>query len=152
MGVEIERKFLVKKEIWEKEKKPQGELYIQGYLMSGNSNTVRVRITPRGAFLTLKTARKGFSRGEFEYSIPKEEANEILKLMAVSLIEKVRFKIEFEGNVWEVDEFLGANSGLILAEIELKEENQFLKIPDWVGEEVSDRSEYYNSNLAKSRM
>ncbi len=146
MGIEIERKFLVIKDDWRALGTPVR--YAQGYLVADGTRTVRVRIAGNEGFLTIKGAQSGISRAEFEYTIPVEDANSILRLSASSIVEKFRTKINFEGNIWEVDEFEGENKGLILAEIELKSEAESFTIPSWIGEEVTYDLRYYNSRLS----
>ncbi|MCY7321056.1 MAG: CYTH domain-containing protein [Phormidesmis sp. CAN_BIN36] len=146
MGIEIERKFLVTHDRW-RELAP-GVLYRQGYVPTQPGRTVRVRVAGDQAFITLKGATQGIARSEFEYPIPVEDANEILNVLCASpLIEKYRHKIDLNGLVWEVDEFLGENQGLIIAEVELENADQAIELPDWVDEDVSHDPRYYNSNL-----
>jgi adenylate cyclase len=148
MGVEIERKFLVDHEKWGKLVKAAGTHFRQGYLLNTNDKTIRVRTTDKQGFITLKGAGSGISRKEFEYKIPAEEGIELLDIFAESEIEKIRFRIHFKGKLWEVDEFLGGNEGLIMAEIELQSETEDFKLPDWIIEEVSDDHRYFNSYLS----
>ncbi|WP_063776736.1 CYTH domain-containing protein [Microvirga massiliensis] len=145
MPVEIERKFLVTHDGW---RKPEpGQRYRQGYLCKGEV-TVRVRrVGPRG-FLTIKGGGNGRVRPEFEYEIPVVEAEELFKLCHGRLIEKVRHEVLHAGMVWHVDEFVGENAGLILAEVELSHPGQPVVLPDWVGEEVTSDGRYRNSRLA----
>jgi adenylate cyclase len=148
MGIEIERKFLVKSDGW----RSIGErkFYQQGYLLIDKLRTIRVRIIEDKSYLTIKGATTGISRDEFEYEIPVEDAKIILdKLCEKPIIEKYRSKIEIDNIIWEVDEFIGANNGLILAEVELKSEDQKIVLPDWIGEEVSGNKRYNNSYLVK---
>ena len=146
MSLEIERKFLVKNDNWRRMAK--GEYYRQGYLSIDKERTVRVRETGDRGFLTIKGLSEGSIRREFEYKIPLTEAKQILdKLCLQPLIEKKRYKIDYEQMVWEVDEFLGENEGLIIAEIELQYPDQKFKKPDWLGEEVTGDSAYYNASL-----
>jgi len=147
MSREIERKFLVLNDDYKKE--TNGILYRQGYLCANPKRTVRVRIVGDTGYLTIKGASKGATHAEFEYSIPKEDAEELLLLCETPLIEKYRYIIPFKGNTWEVDEFLGENKGLIIAEIELESETQEFELPPWVGVEVTSDPRYYNSNLAR---
>jgi adenylate cyclase len=147
MGVEIERKFLLAGDGWRALGKPV--LLRQGYLSLEPARVVRVRVDGDKAYITIKGKGKGASRGEWEYPIPLADANELLELCKQPFIEKYRRKIEFEGNMWEVDEFLGANQGLVLAEIELDSEDQAFDKPDWIGEDVTHDKRYYNSNLVK---
>ena len=147
MAKEIERKFLVKKELF----KPtvEGEYIAQGYLSSTPERTVRVRIKNHCGYLTIKGRNTGISRSEFEYEIPENEAKELLELCEPSIIIKHRYNINFNGSKWEVDLFEGDNEGLIVAEIELKSEDEIFSKPDWIDEEVSFDVRYYNSNLSK---
>jgi CYTH domain-containing protein len=148
MGTEIERKFLVTGEAW-RSLGPK-TLYRQGYLPSQDPTTVRVRIVDQQAYLTIKGQNTGLSRLEFEYAIPLADAQALLENLCRSpLIEKYRYRIPWRGFLWEVDEFLGENAGLILAEVELESETQNPPLPDWLGPEVSHDPRYYNSNLAQ---
>jgi adenylate cyclase len=120
----------------------------QGYLCSQRERVVRVRIEGGRGVLTIKGANQGASRGEWEYEIPVAEAAELLdSLCERPLIEKYRRRIVHGAHVWEVDEFLGANAGLVVAEIELSVEDEAFDKPDWVGEEVTADVRYLNSNL-----
>jgi len=148
MGVEIERKFLLQGDAWRG--LGQAVLLRQGYLSSTRERVVRVRIEGEQAMLTIKGANVGATRGEWEYPIPLADAVELLDgLCEQPLIEKVRHRIEHAGMVWEVDEFLGANAGLIVAEIELASEDQPFEKPEWIGAEVSGDARYYNANLIR---
>ena len=147
MGVEIERKFLLNGDQWRALGQPL--LLRQGYLSSTPARVVRVRIEGEQAFMTVKGKSVGATRGEWEYPIPLLDANELLALCEQPLVEKYRRKIEFAGNVWEVDEFLGANAGLVVAEIELFSENQQFERPEWIGAEVTHDARYFNSALAR---
>lgn len=146
MSIEIERKFLVKNDSWKALAEPV--YYRQAYLNEPGGNTVRVRMEGEKAKLTIKGKSKNISRVEIEYDIPVEDAQALFALAQTPSVEKYRRKIPFAGNVWEVDEFLGDNQGLVVAEIELKSEDQPFEKPDWVGVEVSHDKRYTNSNLA----
>ena len=148
MGVEIERKFLVDKDKWQQLAKPAGSVYKQGYILSDDKRTVRIRVTDKVAYITLKGGTTGISRSEFEYAIPADEGNQILAAFATSSIQKVRYNINYAGDLWEVDVFDGDNEGLIVAEIELDSEDQPFEKPDWVTEEVSDDYRYTNASLS----
>jgi CYTH domain-containing protein len=101
-------------------------------------------------YLTIKGLTEGFSRPEYEYPIPAADAQEMLdKLCESPLIEKTRYKIDLAGLTWEIDEFAGENQGLIVAEVELSDENHIIELPDWIDKEVSGDSRYYNVNLAQ---
>ena len=148
MGVEIERKFLLASSAWRSLGQPV--LLRQGYLSSDPARVVRVRIEGDLAWLTIKGPSVGAARGEWEYPIPAPDAAELLeRLCQQPIIEKYRRRIDFDGMVWEVDEFLGANAGLVVAEIELQTETQAFVQPDWIGLEVTGDARYYNSSLVK---
>ncbi len=149
MGREIERKFLVRHEAWHPDRS-KGERYRQGYLSSHPNQTVRVRTADRRAFLTIKGAPQGIARLEFEYAIPVQDAEEILdRLCSHPLIEKIRYHETYGGHVWDVDEFLGANAGLIVAEVEVPTVDAHVELPPWVGKEVSGDPRYLNVNLTQ---
>jgi adenylate cyclase len=143
--IEIERKFLVSGEDWRKSK---GIRYTQGYLSHDKERTVRVRLAGKQAFLCVKGISRGFSRNEFEYEIPADDAEHLLKLCAGVLIQKVRHTVIHKGLKWEVDEFFGDNTGLIVAEVELESEDQIFEKPPWLGREVTHDPRYFNSSLA----
>lgn len=148
MSKEIERKFLVNGNAWRT--LAQGVLYRQGYLNSAKERTVRVRTAGEKGFLTVKGITNGVTRSEFEYEIPFADADEMLSGLAEKpLIEKRRFKIPAGALVWEIDEFLGENAGLIVAEIELPDEDAPFERPDWLGREVSNDPRFFNSNLVR---
>lgn len=148
MGVEIERKFLVRNQDWKA--LGQGVLLRQGYLSSAPERIVRVRIEGDAAMLTIKGRTSGMTRSEWEYPIPIEDAQAFLdNLCERPIIEKYRYRIPFEGLVWEVDEFLGENAGLIVAEVELESEQQVFAKPEWIGEEVTHDTRYFNANLLR---
>jgi adenylate cyclase len=147
MAIEIERKFLVVGDAW---RDAPAVFYSQGYLNRDKARTVRVRIAGEEAFLTVKGASVGASRAEFEYPIPLWDARELLAMCEQPLIEKNRRKIPHEGLIWEVDEFLGENLGLIVAELELPAEDAVFTRPDWIGEEVTGDARYFNSNLSRT--
>ena len=148
MAKEIERKFLVKGDAWRA--LAMGTTYRQGYLNSAKERTVRVRTAEDKAFLTIKGLTVGATRAEYKYEIPFDEGKEMLDALAEKpLIEKKRYKICVGDLTWEIDEFLGDNAGLIVAEVELKSENQAFDSPAWLGEEVTGDPRYYNANLIK---
>ncbi len=148
MGLEIERKFLLKNDSWRAQVRRSTNC-AQGYLSFGPPVTVRVRLTPEKAFLCVKGANTGISRQEFEYAIPPEEAEELLLLCQGRLIKKTRHLVDFGGLTWEIDEFFGDNAGLFVAEVELQSPDQEFERPDWLGEEVSGNPAYYNANMAR---
>ncbi len=146
MATEIERKFLVTSDEYRQLASPI--YYKQGYLLNEPEFIKRVRVAGEKAYVTVKSKNIGITRSEFEQETPIEEAIEMLeKIDDAKIIEKYRYKIEYAGKVWEVDEFLGANKGLVVAEIELNSESESFEKPNWIGVEVSEDSRYYNSNL-----
>jgi len=148
MAQEIERKFLVNKALLGA--LPVGQRLCQGYIPTSNSSTVRVRIAGDQAFLTLKGPSQVVTRSEFEYPIPLVEAEAMLQeLCESSRIEKTRYLLEHEGHTWELDVFADSNEGLLVAELELEDENEAFARPPWLGEEVSHDPRYFNSNLVK---
>ena len=147
MGIEIERKFLVASDAWRQQARTATR-FSQGYLSRDPARTVRVRIAGPQAFLTIKGATTGASRAEFEYPVPVDDAQQLLALSDGPVVEKVRHLCVVEGMTWEVDEFLGANAGLVVAEIELRSEDQAFVRPAWLGAEVTGDARYVNANLA----
>lgn len=145
MAIEIERKFLVTGTDW---RTAEPLRIAQGYLNRDKQRTVRVRIAGAQAFLTVKGVSTGASRLEFEYGIPVPDAEALLGLCDGPLVEKWRHRVTHAGLLWEVDEFLGENAGLVVAEVELSSEAQVIALPAWVGAEVTHDSRYFNSNLA----
>lgn len=149
MPLEIERKFLVRSDAWRAEVQSR-ELLRQGYLTGGSRCSIRTRIAGDQAWLNIKAKRSGMTRLEFEYAIPRIDADEILnELCSRPLLEKYRHRIAAGELVWEIDEFLGENAGLVVAEIELPSETAEFSRPDWLGEEVTEDERYYNFNLAQ---
>jgi adenylate cyclase len=150
MPLEIERKFLVVGNAW-RSPEPPGTRFRQGYLSLDPERTVRVRLAgPRG-WLTIKGPGAGATRLEYEYPIPVQHAVELLECLCIQpLIEKTRYRVEHAGLVWEVDEFEADNAGLVLAEIELSDPDQSIVLPEWVGEEVTGDTRYYNASLVSN--
>lgn len=146
MAIEIEHKYLVKNDNY-KEISTASFHIMQGYLSREPERTVRVRIKDDKGFLTIKGKNKGASRAEFEYEIPLEDALSMLDMCLPPILEKVRYIVPFDGHIWEVDEFFGDRSGLVTAEIELKSDDEDYGHPDFIGENVTGDSRYYNSNL-----
>ena len=147
MGREIERKFLVQGEAWKS--LASGTAMRQGYLSTDPERVVRVRVEGERAALTIKSKAVGAIRGEWEYAIPKSDAEELLTLCLRPLIEKSRYRIEHAGMLWEIDEFFGDNAGLVVAEIELQSEDQQFDKPHWIADEVTYDTRYFNSNLLR---
>jgi len=144
MAIEIERKFKIINNDWKSSiLKKNG--FRQGYLGTDALSSTRIRITDESAFLNIKSATLGIYRNEYEYEIPLTDATEILENLAHKpLIEKTRYYVAHQGHTWEIDVFEGDNEGLVVAEIELRHENESFAIPRWIGEEVSDDKRYYN--------
>jgi len=149
MAQEIERKFLVKGEF--KSLATIALRITQGYLSSVPERTVRVRIKGKKGYITIKgiVNKSGVSRFEWEKEIPVEEANQLLKLCEPGIIDKTRYLIKAGHHTYEVDEFYGDNEGLIVAEIELKDEFEDFIRPNWLGKEVTGDKKYFNSMLMK---
>ena len=151
MGREIERKFLLKDDSWRKSPGMEGSLFCsQAYfaMAEPEKGCVRVRIMGEKAFLTIKGPAKGFSRSEFEYEIPRKDAEEMMVLPAAgSRLEKKRYFVREGGFLWEIDEFLGENFPLVLAEIELPGEDTSFPVPSFIGKEVTGDKRYYNGFL-----
>lgn len=150
MLIEIERKFLVWSEAFKNESKRHTRI-VQGFLNTDSLRTVRVRIKGDMGFLTVKGIGNdgGTARFEWEIGIPPQEAEALLKLAEPGVIEKIRYEVPMGGHLFEVDEFFGENRGLIVAEIELRHEDEPFDRPDWLGEEVTGIEKYYNSQLSK---
>jgi CYTH domain-containing protein len=151
MKIEIERKFLVSGDGW-RSATGAGLPCEQGYISSGADQvTVRVRRIGNKGFLTLKGAAQGISRPELEYEIPVSEAEYMLKnFCGDRIVSKTRYLVKIEGFTWEIDEFSGKNTGLVLAEIELETAGQPFSRPNWLGEEVSSDLRYTNARLAEN--
>lgn len=149
MATEIERKFLVTSDVW-RETADSGTRFRQGYLIGAEKASVRVRIEGDKANLNIKSATLGVRRQEYEYEIPLAEAEEMLDTLCEQpQIEKVRYHVPVGTHTWEVDVFAGDNEGLIVAEVELTDEEESFERPTWVGKEVSDDTRYYNVCLTK---
>ena len=146
MALEIERKFLLKDDGW-RAIASLGHVIKQGYLNSTKARTVRVRLMDGQGFLTIKGQNIGTVRQEFEYNIPETDALALLRLCEQPIVEKTRYHVQCKGHLWEVDIFEGVNAGLEMVEVELEAVDQYLELPEWVGEEVSHNPRYYNSNL-----
>lgn len=148
MGLEIERKFLVVNDSFKAHAKYSA--FRQGYLSVESGRTVRVRIYDGKGFITIKGKANSFTRDEFEYEIPLEDAEQMLDNLCVRpIIEKTRYFLHHSENEWVIDEFFGVNEGLTVAEIELTSESQDFIKPEWLGEEVTLDRRYSNSNLVE---
>ena len=146
--IEIERKFLIVLDKY-KELAYKKTRILQGFLNTHKERTVRVRIKGEKAFITIKgiSNSKGTTRFEWEKEISLKEAEQLIELCEPNLIEKIRYEIKVGNHIFEVDEFYAENEGLIIAEIELSEENESFDKPDWLGKEVTGDIRYYNSQL-----
>lgn len=154
MGIEVERKFLVSGDNWRAHAKRSAQM-AQGYLNDARALaegreqcSVRVRIAGEKAFLNLKSRQLGPRRQEFEYQVPLPDGREMLALCVGGVIEKIRHYVDHGDHLWEVDEFLGDNAGLLVAEIELDSVEERFAIPAWAGREVTEHARYYNLALA----
>ncbi|MFO7751159.1 MAG: CYTH domain-containing protein [Desulfobacteraceae bacterium] len=149
MGIEIERKFLLKNDQW-RTRRDEPLLLRQGYIQNSRSGVVRIRTAGTRGFITVKGETRLASRLEYEYEIPLEDAGEMLEILCEKpLIEKKRFSIEHRGFHWVIDEFSGENQGLVVAELELTWEDQPFEVPPWLGREVTCDPKYLNANLIK---
>ena len=150
--IEIERKFLVKASDYKKEAHRKTKI-VQGYLTKDPKRTVRVRIRENQSFLTIKgmSSEDGLSRFEWEKEIPINEAKELITLCLPTIIEKTRYEVTYKGVLFEVDEFEGTHSGLVLVEVELNSTEDIFEKPNWVGKEVTGDEKYYNSYLSNSK-
>ncbi|MEM0517525.1 MULTISPECIES: CYTH domain-containing protein [Aequorivita] len=148
---EIERKFLVTSEAFKNEAHKRTRL-VQGFLNTHRERTVRIRIQGNDGFITIKgkSNKSGLTRFEWEKQISQAEAEELLLLCEPGIIEKTRYEISIDNHTFEVDDFIGENAGLIIAEIELDSENEPFSKPEWLGMEVTGEVKYYNSNLSKN--
>ncbi|MDN5863597.1 MAG: CYTH domain-containing protein [Gammaproteobacteria bacterium] len=150
MAIEIERKFRVAGDAWRAVAEAGPKRYRQAYLAISDRAVVRVRVEKgaAAAWLCIKEHKVGAARAEFEYPVPTADARALLRLATGEVVEKYRHLAHVDGHVWEVDEFLGANAGLLVAEIELGTEDESFSRPDWLGAEVTRDERYYNANLA----
>jgi CYTH domain-containing protein len=148
MAKEIERKYLVKNEGWRQAVSSSSE-FLQAYIASGKDRSVRVRIMDgERAKLTIKVGRDLFARDEFEYDIPLADAEEMSGQALGVVLEKTRYKVPFEGHIWEVDVYGGTYAGLIVAEVEMEDEKVQPVVPEWIGKEVTGDRRYSNAVLA----
>lgn len=149
MGLEIERKFLLLNDSWREQVERRIEIQ-QGYLAQDERSAIRVRIFGQQAHLNIKATDDGIRRHEFEYGIPLEDARALFEhVVKGPVVEKVRHELTVGRHLWEIDEFLGANAPLVVAEIELASADEPFERPAWLGKEVSTDRRYYNSNLAR---
>jgi len=149
--LEIERKFLVTSEDFKKEAIHKNQI-AQGYLNSHPERTVRIRIKGESGFLTIKGKgnETGMTRFEWETEISLAEAKNLIQLCESGVIEKIRYEVEVGNHTYEIDEFFGDNEGLVVAEIELKSEDEAFEKPNWLGKEVTNDERYYNAYLSNN--
>ena len=148
MAIEIERKFRVVDQRW-RAAVSDSTLLRQGYLANTSRASVRVRLAGDEGWLSVKAMTPGRARAEYEASIPRDDANEMLdRLCEGAVVEKWRHIVVHDGNEWEIDEFLGENAGLVVAELELNAEDQPFAVPGWLGDEVTHDERYYNFKLS----
>jgi adenylate cyclase len=146
VGVEIERKFLVTSQDWRD--LADGIDYRQGYLSTVKERTVRVRTVGQRGYLTVKGLTVGAMRSEFEYEIPRVDADQMIDhLCERPIIFKTRYTVPHRGHIWEIDDFHLENAGLIVAEVELSDQDEWFAMPPWIGKEVTGDPRYFNANL-----
>lgn len=147
MGIEIERKFLVRGDAWRGAARSTHRM-VQGYL-GGERCSTRVRVEGERAWINVKSLHQGPSRSEYEFAIPAADALQMLGEFCDQRVDKVRHEVAHGAHLWEVDEFLGENAGLIVAEVELQQADEAFERPEWLGEEVTDEVRYYNVRLVR---
>lgn len=149
MALEIERKFLLKNASW-RGLVTQSSRISQAYLCGNQRASIRVRVAGDDATLNIKSATLGISRLEYGYAIPVQDARELLERLGGDVVEKTRHLVPVGRHVFEIDEFHGANQGLVVAEVELAEPDESFERPEWLADEVSDDPRYYNTELARN--
>jgi len=146
---EIERKFLVANDGW-RAGADEGRLFRQAYLAETDRAAVRVRIADgKSAVITIKSARPGLSRSEFEYAVPVADAEALTELRQGSVLQKTRFRSPHAGHTWEVDVYAGENAGLVIAEVEIESETAKIDLPPWLGREVTGERRFYAAQLSQ---
>ncbi len=149
MGQEIERKYLLRSEDWKALAHRKIKMH-QGYLCNNTQTSVRIRIEDQQANINIKSMTVGISRAEYEYSIPVAEASELLQTLCKKpQIQKTRYLVKHANKLWEIDAFEGDNAGLIVAEVELRSEDEQIEMPQWIDKEVSMHERYYNMRLTE---
>lgn len=148
--IEIERKFLVTSHDFKADAYNSTRI-VQGFLNTDTQRTVRVRVKGNKGYLTVKgvSSSNGLSRFEWENEISKEDAESLLNLCEPGIIDKIRYEVTLKNHIFEIDEFFGDNEGLVIAEVELNDENETFEKPKWLGKEVTGNIKYYNSQLSK---
>ena len=151
--IEIERKYLVTGKPWELYPKTRKTTIRQGYISKSIKHTVRIRMTDKKSFITIKGPPHGFSRAEFEYEIPYDDGAELMKLCDGGFVDKVRYTFKDKhGQMWEVDEFKGINDGLIVAEIEVESEDTQIILPTWIKKDVTFDKRYTNAYISNHQI
>jgi adenylate cyclase len=149
VATEIERKFLVKNDSW-RDLSTNSKQIIQGYLANTERGSIRIRVAGEDASLNIKSMTLGVTRSEYDYTIPADDARAMLETLCIQpLIEKTRYYVKHGGHTWEIDDFAGANAGLVVAELELQSHDEAFERPPWLGKEVSDDPRYYNVCLTE---
>jgi adenylate cyclase len=144
---EIERKYLLSSNSWKSLSHKKIRMH-QGYLCNNHQSSVRIRIEDQSANINIKSMTVGISRAEYEYSIPVDEAAELLATLCKKpQIQKERYLVNHADKLWEIDVFAGDNEGLVVAEIELESEDEAIELPEWIDKEVSHHDRYYNMRL-----
>jgi len=148
MAIEIEHKYLVKQDLWNRILPSKSVRIKQGYLSTEPGKSIRVRVLDQQGFITIKGASVGPKRLEYEYEIPVQDAEELLDGFCTKLVSKVRHYVQYDNHTWEVDVFDGPNLGLVIAEIELQSEDELYSKPEWIDEDITHDFRYSNSNLS----
>jgi adenylate cyclase len=149
VATEIERKFLVQDDSW-RDLSTNSKRIIQGYLANTERGSIRIRVAGEDASLNIKSMTLGVTRSEYDYTIPADDARAMLETLCIQpLIEKTRYYVKHGGHTWEIDDFAGANAGLVVAELELQSHDEAFERPPWLGIEVSDDPRYYNVCLTE---
>lgn len=148
MPTETEHKYLVNHQLWQQVASDKSVSIKQAYLLTDPNKTIRIRTSGNSGFITIKGKTIGASRPEFEYEIPIDEANQLIESFCSDIIEKTRHYVNYANKTWEVDVFEGLNLGLMVAEIELDDENEQYVKPVWAEQNVTDDRKYANSNLS----
>jgi adenylate cyclase len=149
VATEIERKFLVQDDSW-RDLSTNSKRIIQGYLANTERGSIRIRVAGEDASLNIKSMTLGVTRSEYDYTIPADDARAMLETLCIQpLIEKTRYYVKHGGHTWEIDDFAGANAGLVVAELELQSHDEAFERPPWLGKEVSDDPRYYNVCLTE---
>jgi adenylate cyclase len=152
MAKEIERKFLVKDNAWKRLTLLKKVEIKQGYISKSAQHQVRIRIMDKEASLTVKGPKKGLTRDEYEYAVPIKDGKQLLGMSVTPVLSKTRYYVRDDAQqMWEVDVYKGLNKGLLVTEIELADDKQIIKIPSWIGKEVTHDKQYASAQLASNK-